>query len=183
VRPQVRKELGKTQADRGWQITYKRKKDLRGDVVLKFPALKSGIMTTNVEYKHYQDADLVALDAKQALAGVTLRNGASSAARNIGLAAGAIVLAAIAFVFFRKRPQHTKIVGGLAVPDQITPFSVVAFLRRIQREHAARLDEGSRTALGTQIREIESAFFSGATPAGHGPDLEAVTRKWMQAVG
>jgi len=171
------------QADRGWQITYKRKKDLRGDVVLKFPPLKPGITTTNVEYKHYQDADLVAVDAKQALAGVALRSGGSSAARTAAVVLGLAGLAVGAFVFLRKRPQKTETPGGLTVPEQITPFSVVAFLRRIQREYAAKLDEGSRAALGTQIREIESAFFSGATTASHAPDLEAVARKWMQSVG
>lgn len=171
------------QADRGWQVTYKRKKDLRGDVTLKFPALKSGITTTNVEYKHYQDADLMAIEAKQALAGVTLRSGASSVARNIAIVAGLLVLGVASFLFLGRRPKRAVPAGGLAVPEQITPFSVVAFLRRIQREYAARLDESSRAALRTQITEIEAAFFSGSSPAANVPDLEAVARKWLQSLG
>lgn len=170
------------QADRGWQITYKRKKDLRGDAVLKFPALKPSITATNVEYKHYQDADLVAIDAKQALAGVNLSSTGSSVARNVAVSAGLVALALAAFFFFRKRPQETRRESALSVPAQITPFSVVAFLRRIQREHGGRLDEQSRSALGTQIHEIESAFFSGAQTAAGGPDLETIARKWMQSV-
>jgi hypothetical protein len=174
---------GKTktaQADRGWQFTYKRKKDLRGDVTLSFPAIKSGIVTTNVDYKHYQDADLVSITPKEAAAGVALRSGGSTLARNAGLAVGAIVIAAGLFVLARRRPAREQTAGGLTMPVQVTPFSVVAFLRRIQREYAAKLDENSRQSLQSQIREIESAFFSGKGEKS--PDLEAVARKWMQTV-
>jgi len=172
------------QADRGWQFTYKRKKDLRGNVVLHFPALKSGIKTDTVEYKHYQDADLVAVDAKQALAGVPLRSTGSSIVRNILIAAGVLALGVGLYVFRRaKREHHPQTADGLAVPTQITPFSVVAFLRRIQRERAAKLDEGARQSLQKQIREIESAFFSNGAPANGSPDLESIARKWVQAVG
>ena len=34
---------------------------------MKFPALKSGITTASVEYQHYQDADLIKLDALPAM--------------------------------------------------------------------------------------------------------------------
>jgi hypothetical protein len=171
------------QADRGWQFTYKRKKDLRGDVTLKFPAIKPSVTVTNVEYKHYQDADLVSVDAKQAAAGVLLRSGGSSLARNIGVTVGVVGLAVGLFMIARRRPQQTQAVDGLTVPAQITPFSVVAFLQRIQREYAAKLDEGKRQSLQAQIREIESAFFSGGNSSATSPDLEAVARKWLQAVG
>jgi hypothetical protein len=171
------------QADRGWQFTYKRKKDLRGDVTLKFPAIKPSVTATNVEYKHYQDADLVSVDAKQAAAGVLLRSGGSSLARNVGVAVGVIGVAVGLFMVMRRRPQQAQVAGGLAVPAQITPFSVVAFLQRIQREYAAKLDEGKRQSLQAQIREIESAFFSGGNSSAASPDLEAVARKWLHVVG
>ena len=170
------------QADRGWQFMYRRKKDLRGNVVLQFPAVKSGIKTETVEYKHYQDADLVALDAKQALAGVPLRSTGSSIVRNILIAAGVLALGLGLYVFRRVKRQHQpQTADGLAVPTQITPFSVVAFLRRIQRERATKLDEGARQSLQAQIREIESAFFTNRAPANGQPDLESIARKWVQA--
>jgi hypothetical protein len=170
------------QADRGWQFTYKRKKDLRGDVVFKFPALKSGVKTASQEYKHYQDADLVALDSKQAGAGVLLRSGASRMARNILLGVGVLAIGVGAYLFRRRRKHQPGTVAGLAMPEQISPFSVVAFLRRIQREYAPRLDEGARQSLQAQIQEIESAFFSNGAPPTVSPDLESIARKWVQAV-
>lgn len=172
------------QADRGWQFTYRRKKDLRGGVVLAFPALKPGIKPETVEYKHYQDADLVTIDAKQALAGVPLRSAVSTGLRNGVIAA---VLLALAFgIYLLKRMTGQRDVStdsGLSVPGEITPFSVVAFLRRIQREHAPKLDESSRQKLQTQIHEIESAFFSGSKKSADGPDLESIARQWLQVVG
>jgi hypothetical protein len=172
------------QADRGWQFTYRRKKDLRGDVALAFPALKQGIKTESVEYKHYQDADLVAIDAKQAIAGVPLRSGVSSRLRNGVIAA--VLLALVFGIYLLKRvTKRTGLSteGGLSVPAEITPFSVVAFLQRIQREYAPKLDDSSRQKLQTQVREIESAFFSGAKATGSGPDLESIARQWLQEVG
>jgi hypothetical protein len=169
-------------ADRGWQFTYQRKKDLRGDVVFPFPALKPGIETETVEYKHYQDADLVTVDARQALAGVPLSGRVSSTLRNVlvALAVLAVGFGIYGFVRLRHRrqPQATE---ALTIPAQITPFSVVAFLQRIEREHALNLNTTAREGLKSQIREIESAFFSHA-PSNGAPDLEAVARKWLQAV-
>lgn len=171
------------QADRSWQFTYTRKKDLRGDATLRFPALLASVTSTNVEYKHYQDADLASLDARQAAAGVTLTSGGSTLARNGALILGAVVLIVGAILFARRRRAPVAAAAGLAVPGQLTPFSTVAFLRRIHQEHAARLDESQRGALQAHIREIESAFFSGPTPAQKSPDLQAITRQWVQAVG
>jgi hypothetical protein len=171
------------QADRNWQFTYLRKKDLRGDAVLKFPTLKAGIQTTNVDYKHYQDADLVVVDAKEALAGVPLHSGVSSGLRNLAIVVALAAVGVAAWLLLRSRQRQqvgTKAV--LAVPAQLTPFSVVAFLRRVQREGSARLDAAGREALKAQIREIEAACFSPAASAAGHPDLEAIARKWLQAV-
>lgn len=171
------------QSDRGWQFTYTRKKDLRGDVTLPFPAIKSGFNSiTNVDYKHYQDADLVSLDAKEAAAGVVLRSGGSSLARNLGLGVGALALAVGVLVLARRRPKSSVAGETLRVPEQLTPFSAVAFLRRIQSEYHARLDEEKRGALRSEIRAIESAYFSGPQAANPAPDLNGIARKWAQAV-
>jgi thiol-disulfide isomerase/thioredoxin len=176
---------GKTRqahSDRNWQITYKRKKDVRGDAVLHFPALKPGIKTAAVEYKHYQDADLVALDTKQAAAGVPLKSRASSALRNAALALIVVVLGVAAYLLRRaKGRQAQAAVAPFALPTPITPFSAVAFLRRVQREAGARLDESARRALATQIEEIEAAFFRGTPAPANAPDLPAIARNWLQA--
>jgi hypothetical protein len=170
--------------DRNWQFTYQRKKDLRGGAVLKFPTLKPEVNVTRTEYKHYHDADLVALTPQQAAAGVPLPGAVGSSVRN-GLIALVVLAVAIGGWFlWRSQNRRAQVVTmGLALPAQITPFSVVAFLRRIQREAGARLDESARQSLNAQIAEIETAFFRGTPEPAGAPDLEAIARKWLHTAG
>lgn len=170
------------QADRNWQFTYQRKKDLRGNVSLKFPGLLPSVTSTNIEYKHYQDADLVKVEPGQIAAGVPLASPGSSAARTVGVIAGAAGCLVVAVFLARRKRSTVETVTGLELPAQLTPFSTAAFLRRVQREHAARLDESQRGALLAQIREIESAFFRGPNPAANSPDLQAIARRWAEVV-
>jgi len=169
------------QADRNWQLTYRRKKDLRGDVTFRFPTLKPDIQPTSVEYKHYQDADLMVVDAKQAAAGVILSNNVSNGLRNatlLGLLAAA-VLGLIVYLRRKVAKAHAP-AEVLALPAQLTPFTAVAFLRRIQQHHSARLATSQRNALRSQIADLEAGYFSG----GQAPslDLAAVLSKWLHAV-
>jgi hypothetical protein len=169
------------QADRNWQLTYRRQKDLRGDVTFRFPTLKPGIQPASVETKHYQDADLVTVDAKQAAAGVLLSNQVSNGLRNTAtLVLLAAALLGLVLILRRRKAKAHAPAEALAIPAQLTPFSAVAFLRRIQQHHASRLGASERSALDAQIAELENAYFSTSlTPE---PDLTAVTRKWLQAV-
>lgn len=171
------------QADRNWQFTYRRKKDLRGDVTFQFPTLKGEVKPKTVEYKHYEDADLVVVDPKKVGEGVHLKSRGSRGLQIGAVAAGVVALAVMGFLWSRRKTTAaTTSEAALAMPAQITPFSVVAFLRRIQKEGADRLDEASRQSLQSQIREIEAAFFSGSQKPAAAPDLESVARKWLQAV-
>jgi len=174
---------GKTRqahADRNWQFTYRRKKDLKGDATLHFPSLKPGIIVAKTEYKHYQDADLVELDASQAAAGVTLGTRVGSGLRTAAWVLGAGAVGVLIFLLARKRTRQAHAPDiSLQLPHQITPFSVVAFLRRIHQERGPRLDPASRASLQSEIHSIETAFFQSPPASGQTPDLEAVARKWL----
>jgi hypothetical protein len=165
-------------ADRSWQLTYTRKADLRGDVVFPFPKLKAGFTPAKVEYKHYQDADLIAVDEARAMAGVKLAGRLGNGPRNTVI--GGVLAALVAlFVWLARRGKKgvAEVSKELAAPENLTPFSTVAFLRRIRSEFDGRLSESDRSALSTQIREIESAFFSGGNPPSM--DLSAIVNKWL----
>ena len=175
---------GKTrqaQGDRNWQFTYKRQKDLKGDALLHFPKLKPGITVAKTEYKHYQDADLVELSSEAAAAGVKLGSkvsrGLQTAAVLLGLGAIALVITLMARA--KGRQSHTP-TEALQLPRQITPFSVVAFLRRVQREAGGKLDEAKRQSLTAEIEAIEAAFFRDNPKAENAPNLEAVAQRWLQ---
>jgi hypothetical protein len=178
---------GKTrhaQADRNWQFTYKRKKDVKGDATLHFPKLRPGVIVAKTEYKHYQDADLVELTTDQAMAGVSLNSPASRSLQVLGLLI-ALAIGGLAILWLSRRRTQSAIVGdgALQLPGQITPFSVVAFLRRIQRDFDSRLDPQSRTSLKAEIEAIENNFFRNNAAADNASDLEAVARKWLRVAG
>ncbi len=65
------------------------------------------------------------------------------------------------------------------MPAQLTPFTAVAFLRRIQQHHATRLGAGERAALDQQIAELEAGYFS----AGLTPDARPRRRGRQMAAG
>ncbi|MFD0893561.1 hypothetical protein KBB96_07565 [Luteolibacter ambystomatis] len=167
------------QADRNWQLTYRRKADLKGDVTFPFPALKSGVKPASIDYKHYQDADLVEIDAAKATAGVKLagRTGSWLGTSVIVVLLVAAIAALIAFLKKRKR-QTAEVAKELSAPSNPTPFSTVAFLRRIGLTHGDTMSDGEKVALCEQIAEIESRYFSAKeTSAG---DLSPVISKWLE---
>jgi hypothetical protein len=165
------------QADRHWQLTYRRKPDLRGDVVFPFPKLRDGFTPTGIEHKLYQDADLATIDAAAAARGVNL----SGTTAKAPLVAGALVLLGAVIAFFvwlsrrgRKSAVATEV---LRAPENPTPFAAVAFLRRIRSECGDRLAETDRAALSAEIRTIEAGFFSGGKPPSL--DMTASVNKWL----
>lgn len=168
-------------ADRNWQLTYRRKPDLRGDVVFRFPSLKPGVTAATPGWKHYVDADLHTLDAAQAAAGVKLAGTTGNGARYLGIAVALAALLAGALAWLRrKHAAGTGIAAeALVVPANPTPFAAVAFLRRLRDDHAARLGDKERADLDAEITAIEASHFSPA--ATESADLGPVLAKWHRA--
>jgi hypothetical protein len=165
------------QTDRTWQLTYTRKPDLKGDVQFAFPQLKSGVVATAIEYKHYQDADLVALTAAQAANGIKLISPFGNGLRNTLLVC--LLLAAIAgIVVFLRRKKTTlsQDSDSLAIPAVLTPFTTVAYLRRLRASSA--LSNSEQAALTQQIQEIEATCFRREPTTTL--DLSPLIQKWQE---
>jgi hypothetical protein len=165
-------------ADRNWQLAYVRQPDLKGDVRFPLPSLKPGIEPAAIEFKHYQGADIVTLDAAKAAAGVKLPGTVANRTRNAALLV--LLLAAVAFLIVlvaRRRKSSVRPPSGqLTIPAEPTPFNTIAFLRRLREDRAEWLTAADRTALDAQIHAIEAACFSG-NQATH-VDLAAMLGKW-----
>jgi hypothetical protein len=169
-------------ADRNWQLAYSRQPDLKGDVTFPFPSLKPGVEPAAIEFKHYQGADIVKLDAAKAATGVKLPGTVANRTRNVALLV--ILVAAVVFLIVLAARRRKSVVrtsaAELTVPAEPTPFNTIAFLRRIRGDRAGLLSAEDRAALDAQIHEIESACFSGRAAA-H-VDLAAMIGKWTDMV-
>jgi hypothetical protein len=170
-------------ADRSWQFTYKRGKDLSAEGVLKFPALKSGIKATNVSYQHYQDADLIPISAKQATDGIPLKGTIKPVWKRRIIAVLLVgILGFIAFYILRRRKRDAVDVDHkLQAPAEFTPFSVVSFLRRIEHEAGPNLDDAAHAAIRKEIEEIETSNYRNPPSPTDTKALETIARKWLQA--
>lgn len=180
----VQSEKGtiKVQALRTWQIAYLKRKSAETPSSFRFPRLASGIPPAKIDYKRYVDADLESIDAKTATAGLALPG--PSPALRYGLWVLGLALAMLLFMLFMRRWGRpvTNRATAPGLPGEFTPFSVVAFLRRLSLEGGTKLDAGDRAALQAEIRNIESAFFSAAgSPSGM--DLRSIAQRWLSKAG
>ncbi len=167
------------QADRNWQLTYTRKPDLKGDVQFPFPKLKPGVTPTAIEYKHYQDADLVTMDAAQANRGVKLTSQFGNGLRNTVLVCLLLAAIAAASVFLRrKKTTSSEGADSLAIPSNPTPFTTVAYLRRLRATHAQAMSDSDKTALTQQITDIEATCFRREPTTTH--DFPTLIKKWRE---
>jgi len=168
-------------ADRNWQLTYRRKADLQGEVMFPFPKLKEGNPPATLEFKHYQDADLVTVTAAQAATGVKLVSpGGHIRGKGLIAAAAVALLVLLVWLLRRGKSARPQLAEELVVPNNPTPFTTVSFLRRLGSLRAHRLSETDQSALKADIVAIETGFFSGATPA---MDLNAIARQWFGKAG
>jgi hypothetical protein len=79
-------------------------------------------------------------------------------------------LAIAGAVAWRRRRPTLATDSGVTLPTRITPLSVVATLRRIERERGAELLPTQRESLERDIAAVESRFFGRASePAEPGP--------------
>ena len=167
------------QTDRTWQLTYTRKSGLKGDVQFAFPQLRPGLVTSAIEYKHYQDADLVTLTATQATSGIKLISPFGNGLRNTLLVC--LLLAAIAGVVVflrRKKTVLSEDSDTLAIPSVLTPFTTVAYLRRLRASHAQAMSDSEQHSLTQQITDIEATCFRRDPATAH--DFPSLLQKWQE---
>ncbi|MCA9285749.1 MAG: hypothetical protein KDA22_11065, partial [Phycisphaerales bacterium] len=168
--------------ERSWLVTFAPTGAAVGDA-FAFPTLAAGLDGT-LTSRHYTDMDIVPV----ATASVAVHPSPWSN-RNLlvlgGLAAVAVVGAVL---FLRRRRTAGAADEAMALPERITPLSVVAALRRIERDPAHALDASERQSLDREIAVIEAKYFApdGDVPAGNGQsgaELRTVLERWMRGAG
>lgn len=166
------------QASRSWQIVYLPKKGVPPPVTFRYPQLVKDFSAAKTEHKRYVDADIETVTPAAARAGVTLPAPRFSGISRSAWYAAAVVFIIANLIFLRRWGRPAKPPAPrLPLPAEFSPFSVVAFLRRIVSDHAARFNEADRAALLSDIRSIETAHFS-AQATTSAPDLRALAERW-----
>jgi hypothetical protein len=147
--------------------------------VFRFP--KARRADIEVGYKRYADVDLIAVKPELALSGVPLTP------RKVWpwMLAGAVLAgAALLGVYHRTRRQTATAVEApeYVLPEQVTPFTVLALLKRMQQDSRLALGAERRSELGQTIGELEKHFFGRPGANGPQPDLEQTARQWLMVV-
>lgn len=126
---------------------------------------------TKLENFRYEDADLVSVGSV-----VALERQYGKQSRAWIYALGAVALIAVGAFFFmrRQKPQSTSTSDSLRLPEELTPFTVLGFLRQI--ESGAGLASERQQALRSEIARLEEHYFG--TARGETPDLSRIAREW-----
>ena len=144
----------------------------------RFPAPKLENIT--VTYKHYADADIEEVASEITLMGVPL--GVADWLPWVASALGVVLLVGVGLLIGKKaRSASHKVADAYVLPAEVTPFTVLGLLRRIQADRRIAIPEKDRPAFEQDIAQVEQAYFSPGTNGKTAPDLEHVALRWMKA--
>ncbi len=170
-------------SERSWTVDLDPTPLLRGAssrVEFEFPLANSA--DTQVTYQRYQD-----LDPVEAAAKITLVEGAEVAKVAeinyrlwIGGSIGLLAVGLLTFLALRRKPADSSNAPPLfTFPREVTPFSVIALLHRIQSSRAVPLNDEQRLTLTSDIHTLEQHTFARNSTAAPNHDLNALTRRWL----
>lgn len=171
-------------SERSWTVELDPTPLLRGassKVDFEFPVVKSA--DTQVTYRRYQD-----LDSVEAASKVTLVEGAevSKVAEAdyrvwIGGGLGLLAVGVLTFLALRRKPNDSSAAAPLfTFPREVTPFSVIALLHRIQSSHSVPLSDEQRLSLNSDIHMLEQHTFARESTAAPKHDLDSLARRWLK---
>ncbi len=164
-------------SERLWTVSLRDRREAAGDArSFRFAALKAEPAQT--VYQRYEDADLKATEQT-----VTLQASWDQPATPWYMWAGlGLVLCAGSFggwQLLRRRTAAAVVnTGRWAMPAEVTPFSVLAVLQRIESDGG--LSAERRGELTAVMRRIERHYFA-MSDRDNPPDLAAELRRWIEA--
>jgi hypothetical protein len=162
--------------ERNWLLNLVQTSGSDAPKMFAFP--KPKLPADEVAYKHYVDADLVAVKETLALAGLPLEP--KSPWGWIG--AGVVFVLCGTGLYLLLRPSKRAAeeqVAAYALPEHITPFSVLSLLRSMEQDPRLGLPDDRRVELATTIRELERRYFGPGAETDGQADLERLARDWV----
>jgi hypothetical protein len=158
-------------SERVWLLGLKPKD--AGDRPRQFVFGKSRVPDAKVVFQRYDDADLATVKSEVALGYVARAGNPPWAWVLVGLASA---LFAGWFAFGRAlRGEVRRAAPTLAMPEHVTPFSVLALLEAVAAR--GRLDDAAKQALAADVARIQQTHFGrGGDPS---LDLHALAKHWL----
>jgi hypothetical protein len=166
--------------ERNWLLKLRVADNAPASLAFHFPqAAPAG---TKMVYKRYADADLVEVEPKLALAGLTLRPRPwwHWVAAVFALAA---VVGSLGWWFRRHQPKASEAAPLYLLPEPATPFTIMSLLRRMQADSSLRWSDANRAELAQNIERLESHYFSRERNGDPEPDLAGIGRRWVELAG
>jgi hypothetical protein len=168
------------ETERNWLLKLRVNENAPASLAFHFP--EAAVAGAKTVFKRYADADLVEVEPKLALAGVTLRprpwwQWLVLGAVLLGVAAG------VAWWLRRHQPETSLEKPVYVLPEPATPFTVMSLLRRMQADASLRWSDANRAELGQNIQRLEAHFFARERNGDPEPDLTGIGRRWVELAG
>jgi len=153
----------------------------RAPTEFRFPA---AIAPATMELARYDDADLAEAEPVTAVRGSMMSSGRWLWI--VGASIGLLAVIAIGIVVARRRRsrRHAPAESRFVRPDEVTPFSVIAVLKRIVAEPPPKFTSIDQAELSGAIKTFEDRYFARAEPATRGhenghAELESLLNTWL----
>jgi hypothetical protein len=162
--------------ERNWLLNLVQSSESDAPKLFAFP--KPKLPADEVAFKHYVDADLVAVKETLALAGLPLEP--KSPWGLISACAFFVFCGAGLYLLLRPSKRATaERAAAYTLPAHITPFSVLSLLRSMEQDPRLVIPADRRAELATTIRELERRFFGPGADSDGQADLERLARDWV----
>ena len=125
------------------------------DIEFRFPTVATAFIDATVSNKRYDDADLI-----DAAAVITLQQSTINWLPYIYSGAGVITITLMIPLILRRKKTTILVSSTHQLPDNLTPFSLLSFLRHIESDKELNLTKENRDSLQIDINTVEQAYFS-----------------------
>jgi thioredoxin-related protein len=160
---------------RSWELTFVMPKEQ--SVAFSFPVIKKIFKEAKVTNKRYVEADIVEAPAR-----VTVTAGKQNYWVYIVVVAGLHVAGLVAVFLIRRRRKPVAEVVTHRLPEALTAFTLINYLRHLEADATLPLSEQERQALHQDIERIEKAYFSPDTQSDQSakPDLQQILANYKK---
>ena len=168
-------------SERIWEIKLRGKEGLE-ELPKEFTFASLKLDDAEMAYQRYVDADLAEVESTVSL---ERTYGKKSLAWLGWLIVGFCALMALVVggtVFALTRPKKQQRTRRFAMPQQVTPFTVIGLLKDIQANNG--LSPSTKQELASSINRLEQHYFAdtngNGAPSGDESDLTQVAEKWLR---